>query len=212
MSTFLIAVAGLIVAAFVTGGFSAVASLQRRRRKGQRAGGFVPRPPPRRPASRPQARTPAGAQSSRPLWSRAPGAPPVTPRPPRPVQPPDLAEHGAVSRRLIAGVALGALLAGCSGPSGPTAADRSVCKTVRTQLAAVPKNRPLPAYAISESEGLIGSASPESTVVFVSASFVHELIHTEDPTFRRAGEALQRGAGSASTTGRLEARCSALGL
>ena len=117
-----------------------------------------------------------------------------------------------MSRRLIAGIALWALVDGCSGPSGPTAADRSVCKTVRTQLAAVPKNRPLPAYAISESEGLVGSASPESTVVFVRTSFVHELIHTEDPTFRGVGDALRRGASSASTTGQLEARCSALGL
>ena len=114
-------------------------------------------------------------------------------------------------RRLIAGVALWALLAGCSGPSGPPAAERSVCKTVRT-LPAVSKNRPLSAYAISESAGLIGSAGPQSTIVFVRTSFVHELIRSNDPTFRRVGEALQRGAGGASATGQLDARCSALGL
>jgi hypothetical protein len=117
-----------------------------------------------------------------------------------------------VLRRLIAGVALLALLAGCSGPSRPSAAERSICKTVRTGLDDLPKDRPIPDHAISESEGFFGSASPQRTTVFVRTSFVHELIRSNDPTFQRVGEALQRDAGVASAIGQLDARCSALGL
>jgi hypothetical protein len=117
-----------------------------------------------------------------------------------------------VLRRLIAGVALGVLMAGCSGPSGPSAAERSICKTLRTQLDALPKERPLADYAVSESKRLLEGATPQSTFVFVRTSFVHELMRSNDPTFRHLGEAFQRGTGDASAIGRLDARCSALGL
>jgi len=86
---------------------------------------------------------------------------------------------------LIAGVALWALLAGCPGPSGPSAAERSICKTVRTQIDA-------------------------SITVFVSTSFVHDLIRSDAPTFQRLGEAIQRT--DLYPVGKLDARCSALGL
>ena len=115
-------------------------------------------------------------------------------------------------RRLIAGVALWALVAGCSGPSGPSAAEHSICKGVRTQLDALPKERPLPAYAASESEELLKGATRQSTIAFFRTSFVHELIRSNDLTFQHLGEALQRSSGSASAIGQLDARCSALGL
>jgi len=117
-----------------------------------------------------------------------------------------------VLRRLIAGVAFCALLAGCSGPSRPTAAQRSICKTVRTQLDALPKERPLPAYAVSETKRLLKGATPPSTIVFFRTSFVHELIRSDNPTFQHLGDILQRSAGGGATIGQLDARCSALGL
>jgi hypothetical protein len=117
-----------------------------------------------------------------------------------------------VQRRLIAGVALWALLAGCSSPSGPSTAERSICKTVGTELDALPKERPLPAYAVSESKRLLEGATPQSTIVFFRTRFVHELIRSDDPTFQHLGEALRRSTGSDATVGRLDARCSALGL
>lgn len=83
---------------------------------------------------------------------------------------------------------------------------------VRTQLDALPKERPLPDYAVSESKRLLEGATPQSTIVFVRTSFVHELIRSDDPTFEHLGEALQRGTGVASLIGQLDARCSALGL
>jgi hypothetical protein len=119
----------------------------------------------------------------------------------------------AVLQRLIAGVALCALLAGCSGSPGPTAVERSICKTVRAQLDALPKEEPLSPYAASESKQLLkGATSSQSTVVFVRISFVHELIRSNDPTFQRLGAALQRGVGTANPVRQLDARCSALGL
>ena len=115
-------------------------------------------------------------------------------------------------RRVIAGVALWAILAGCSGPSGPSAAERSICKPVRTQLDALPKERPLPDYAVSESKRLLEGATPQSTIVLFRTSFVYKLIRSNDPTFQHLGEALQRGTGVVSAIGQLDARCSALGL
>jgi len=113
---------------------------------------------------------------------------------------------------LIAGVALWALVAECSGPSGSSAAQRSICKTVRTQLDALPNNERLPDYAISESKRFFEGTTPQSTIVFFKTSFVHELTRSHDPTFQRLGEALQRDAGVASAIGQLDAGCSALGL
>ena len=118
-------------------------------------------------------------------------------------------------RRLIAGLALCALVAGCSGPSGPTAAQRSICKEVRTQLDALPKEQPLPPYAVSEAKRLVKSfkgTTLQSTIVFVRAVFVHELIRSNDPTFQSVGEAIDRSTDVASVTQRLNARCSTLGL
>jgi hypothetical protein len=110
-------------------------------------------------------------------------------------------------------VALLALLAGCSGPTGSTSAERSICKTVRTQLGTQPWTGPLPAYAASEAKQLLGgSTSAEKSVVFVRTSFVHELIESHDPTFQRLGQAVQRDAGVGSAIGQLDARCSTLRL
>jgi hypothetical protein len=118
-----------------------------------------------------------------------------------------------VLRRLIAGAALWALLAGCSGSPGPTAAERSICKIVRTQLDALPKEQPLPPYAAAESKQLLkGAAHPQNTIVFLRSSFVHELIRSHDLTFQQLGDALQRSTGGDSAIGQLDARCSALGL
>jgi hypothetical protein len=117
-----------------------------------------------------------------------------------------------VLRKLTAGVALWALLAGCAGPSGPSTAERSICRAVRAQLDALPKQRPLPDYAVSESKRLLGGATSQSTIVFFRTSFVHELTRSGDPTFERLGEVLQRGTGVASAIGQLDARCSAIRL
>jgi hypothetical protein len=118
-----------------------------------------------------------------------------------------------VLRRLFAVVALWAILAGCSSPPGPAAAERSICKTVRTQLDALPKEQALPPYAASEAKQLLNGATPlQSTTVFLRNSFIHELILSHDATFTHLGDVLYRNAGDASAIGELDARCSALGL
>jgi len=76
----------------------------------------------------------------------------------------------------------------------------------------VPKERPLPDYAVSESNQPLKGATPQSSIVFFRTSFVHELIRSDDLTFQQLGEALQRSTGGASAIGQLDARCSALGL
>jgi len=101
-----------------------------------------------------------------------------------------------------------ALVAGCSASSGPTAAERSICRTVDT----LPKNRSPPDYAVSESKQLLEGATPQNTIVFFRLDFVHVLIHSHDPTFQRLGETLQRIADNADLVRRLDARCSTLGL
>src|ERR1700676_477875 len=64
MKVLLLTLVGLVVAVFVTGGFQVFASDVRRRRRGQRKGGFARRAVPRRPGPRVQAgRPPRGYPS-----------------------------------------------------------------------------------------------------------------------------------------------------
>jgi hypothetical protein len=118
-----------------------------------------------------------------------------------------------VLRRLIAGLALWALLAGCSGAVTPSALDRSICTTVRTELASLPLGTPsVPPYMESESRHLLASSGgASSVVVFVRTAFAHDLTRSGDPTFQRVGRAFQHS-GNPGLVKQLGARCSALGL
>ena len=114
-------------------------------------------------------------------------------------------------RRFVVAVALCGLLAGCAtSKPAPTALDRSVCKTLHTfgpMFAMRPVTDPLlPKLAVLEH----GDASTAQT--FVGADFVWDLIQSGDSTFRRLGQAQQRGTGSPGPFRQLYARCSALGL
>ena len=120
-------------------------------------------------------------------------------------------------RRAALAVALCGLLAGCSEKAGPTSAQRSICKTVRTQLDVLDLNQgslPNKAEDIAESKHLLGHAvsSSVSTFVFIRSAFVHDLTQSDDPTFQRLGTALKQRTGVVSPISQLDARCRSLGL
>jgi hypothetical protein len=118
-----------------------------------------------------------------------------------------------VLRRLGAGIALWALLAGCSGADTPSAHDRSICTTVRKTSAELALgSRPASSFMESESKDLLHSSIPASSVfIFVPAGFVEELVRSGDATFQRVGHQLQHSGNPALVT-RLDARCTTLGL
>jgi hypothetical protein len=118
-----------------------------------------------------------------------------------------------VLRRLGAGIALWALLAGCSGAVTPSARDRSICTTVRKASAGLALGaRPVSSFMESESKDLLHSSRPASSVVvFVTAGFTEELVRSGDATFQRVGHLLQHSGDQALVT-QLGARCTTLGL
>jgi hypothetical protein len=105
------------------------------------------------------------------------------------------------------------MLAGCSESPTPSAHDRSICTTVKTEWATVGlRSRAPNSYVGSESKHLLKtSQSASSVVVFVQADFVEELIHSGDATFQRVGHSWQ-DSGSPDLVTQLRARCSAPGL
>ena len=111
------------------------------------------------------------------------------------------------------GLAVGLVLAGCSGSSSPSAADRSICNTVRSEFTDLPAHSAtLPSYIDSESKQVLRSLDGNSNlIIWGTAAFVTDLLHSQDATFRRLGNGIQHGS-VPELVSQLRDRCSALGL
>ena len=116
-------------------------------------------------------------------------------------------------RCLLGGLALVWVLSACSGSpkiAEPTAAERSICKTIQTflpSLAMVRFGRTLLPEVLGQSTG-----DPSIEKVLIRTDFVRELVQSGDPTFKRLGEAQQRGTGTRYPVDHLFARCVFLAL
>lgn len=124
---------------------------------------------------------------------------------------------GPVLRKVIAGLVIGVILAGCSGASTSSRSsfERLTCKTLRTQFETAPRAVPTasaaPAFAASEARALGLSSVPPSSVLFVKTSFTEELKRSHDHFFESAAK-YQLGNDPGRFMAQLDKGCSALGL